>query len=225
MRTEKPKVFLSYRREDPVASSLLFLICEILEHRFEVFYDIDSIPAGARWDHFVADNVRQSSAVVAVIGDTVAWLGGQDPQTARIWQAGDFVRFELETALQEQIPIVPLLLKRARMPAPVQIPDSLRDFCKYNASEAQPGPDFRTRIAALMDSMPLRHQNSPAQNYITKYLPRAPARTTPENYANLQTLEGHSSGVLAVRVTADGRRAVSAGWDDRIRVWDIAGDA
>jgi WD40 repeat protein len=37
----------------------------------------------------------------------------------------------------------------------------------------------------------------------------------------LRTLEGHSSYVSAVAVTADGKRAVSASGDKTLKVWDL----
>jgi WD40 repeat protein len=37
----------------------------------------------------------------------------------------------------------------------------------------------------------------------------------------LRTLEGHSREVTGVAITPDGRRAVSASWDDTLRVWDL----
>ena len=38
----------------------------------------------------------------------------------------------------------------------------------------------------------------------------------------MRTLEGHSDWVLGVAVTADGKRAVSASWDHRLKVWDLS---
>ena len=35
------------------------------------------------------------------------------------------------------------------------------------------------------------------------------------------TLEGHSRSVTAVAVTPDGQRAVSASWDNTLKVWDL----
>ena len=37
----------------------------------------------------------------------------------------------------------------------------------------------------------------------------------------LRTLAGHSASVNGVAVTADGRRAVSASWDNTLKVWDL----
>ncbi|HUU69448.1 MAG TPA: hypothetical protein VM186_07980, partial [Planctomycetota bacterium] len=38
----------------------------------------------------------------------------------------------------------------------------------------------------------------------------------------VRTLEGHSSGVYAVAVTADGRCAVSGSEDKMLKVWELA---
>jgi WD40 repeat protein len=40
-------------------------------------------------------------------------------------------------------------------------------------------------------------------------------------YAALATLQGHTGAVNHVAVTPDGRRAVSASWDNTLRVWDL----
>ncbi|MGA8027723.1 MAG: hypothetical protein WB992_11300, partial [Bryobacteraceae bacterium] len=42
-----------------------------------------------------------------------------------------------------------------------------------------------------------------------------------ENGRELRTLEGHSSWVNSVAVTADGKRAVSASDDHTLKVWDL----
>ena len=44
---------------------------------------------------------------------------------------------------------------------------------------------------------------------------------TPPGGPLLRTLEGHTGGVNAVALTADGKRAVSASWDKTLKVWDL----
>jgi WD40 repeat protein len=39
--------------------------------------------------------------------------------------------------------------------------------------------------------------------------------------SNVWTLEGHTHGVDSVVVTLDGRLAVSASWDKKLKVWDL----
>ena len=45
---------------------------------------------------------------------------------------------------------------------------------------------------------------------------------TPADSPLMRVLEGHSAGVRAVAVTADGRTAVSGSDDKTVRVWDLA---
>ena len=42
-----------------------------------------------------------------------------------------------------------------------------------------------------------------------------------ESGKSLRTFKGHTGEVLAVAVTSDGRRAVSASSDHTLRVWDL----
>jgi hypothetical protein len=50
---------------------------------------------------------------------------------------------------------------------------------------------------------------------------RERVRTSRESEALVRTLEGHTSYVTCVAVTADGRQAISASWDCTLKVWDL----
>jgi WD40 repeat protein len=47
------------------------------------------------------------------------------------------------------------------------------------------------------------------------------ASLTPPGGPLIRTLEGHASGVKAVALTPDGRRAVSGSDDNTLKVWDL----
>ncbi|MDT9267754.1 MAG: WD40 repeat domain-containing protein, partial [Limnospira sp. PMC 1295.21] len=42
-----------------------------------------------------------------------------------------------------------------------------------------------------------------------------------ETGRELATLTGHSGGVWAVAIAPDGKRAVSASWDETLKLWDL----
>ena len=44
-----------------------------------------------------------------------------------------------------------------------------------------------------------------------------------DGHTSPRVLEGHTSWVDAVALSADGKRAVSGSWDDTLRVWDLDG--
>jgi hypothetical protein len=54
----------------------------------------------------------------------------------------DFVRIEIESALQRDIPIIPLLVQDASMPAEENLPPSLHDLAYRNGIPIRPDPDF-----------------------------------------------------------------------------------
>jgi WD40 repeat protein len=87
-----------------------------------------------------------------------------------------------------------------------------------------------SQFASQLVGRLLPHDDSPAIRQFTAALtqaapgpwlrPLAPA-LHPPGTGLLRTLEGHSAAVRAVAVTADGKRAVSASFDDTLKVWDL----
>lgn len=65
----------------------------------------------------------------------------------------DIGRFEIETALARGKRVIPVLLPGARMPAPEQLPESIRDLAFRNAFEFS-YKDWRTHVEALIRQLP-----------------------------------------------------------------------
>src|SRR5690348_9387502 len=102
-------VFLSYRRTD--SSAITGRLADHLVSRFgapNVFRDMDSIPPGADFRSSIRSAVHSCGAMVAVIGES--WL---DP---RLHDPNDWVRIELESALERDIPVIPALLGETPLP-------------------------------------------------------------------------------------------------------------
>jgi formylglycine-generating enzyme required for sulfatase activity len=99
----------------------------------------------------VNDALRGTDVLIAIVGPN--WRGTRKRGGARINDANDLVRIEVETALERNIPVIPALVGGAIMPKPTELPDGLRDFSFRNAANIDSGRNFDTDIERLMRSM------------------------------------------------------------------------
>lgn len=130
-----PDIFLSYRRQD--SSSATGRLADRLEEHFgpgRVFRDHESISPGDDFTEAIRRAINTSTVMLAVIGPD--WLRAIDDQgRRRLDLPGDFVRQEIETALQSGVPVVPVLVEGAKMPARDTLPKSIADLWRINAVE------------------------------------------------------------------------------------------
>jgi hypothetical protein len=130
-----PRIFLNYRREDTAGHA--GRLYEALAEQFgpgSVFMDIDTIRAGEDFSVVVRNAVGSSDSVVAVIGSSWLDVRGGDG-SRRLDNPEDYVRLELEGALQERVRVVPVLVQGAKMPSPEQLPLSLAPLARRQAVE------------------------------------------------------------------------------------------
>src|SRR5262245_37712103 len=115
MPTQK-KIFISYRRTDSIsASGRLFERLAARYGRSNVFKDIDSIPGAADFPVAVIEAVLQCALLLVVIGQH--WLDARDDDgRPRLDDPDDLVRTEIELALDEAVPVMPVLVEGASMP-------------------------------------------------------------------------------------------------------------
>lgn len=124
-------IFISYRRgADSNAAGRLY---DRLERHFgaeKLFFDIDSIPLGMDFAEHIDLKVAECDAQLVVIGP--GWL----ENIARLSDANDFVRIEVEAALRrDHVPVVPVLIDGATMPRSEDLPDTLQALLRRNAIE------------------------------------------------------------------------------------------
>lgn len=115
-------VFLCYRRDDSWAVGRISdrLIPCFGPHA--VFRDNYSIEPGTDFRQKIDDAVGKCKVILAVIGP--AWLGPPKPKgERRIDFNGDWLRIEIESALQRHRWIIPLLLDETRMPDKDGLPE------------------------------------------------------------------------------------------------------
>jgi hypothetical protein len=142
-------IVISYRRDD--SEAVTGRIFDRLTQTFgkeAIFRDIDSIPAGTDFREYIGSVLRQSELLVAIVGPR--WLGRTRSNRTRIDDPTDLVRVEVETALETNLPVIPVLVGNARMPDAARLPESLQPFAFRNALKVDSGQDFDNHINRLI---------------------------------------------------------------------------
>ncbi|MBK9745828.1 MAG: SUMF1/EgtB/PvdO family nonheme iron enzyme [Chloroflexi bacterium] len=152
-----PRIFISYRRADSRkdAGRLYDRLVGTFGKEY-VFKDIESIPIGSDFRGVLREAVAQCQVFLAVIGKN--WLAIQDVNgNRRLDNPQDFVRVELETALERDTCIViPILVDNASMPAADELPLVLRELAFKNAAVMRDDPDFHNDVTKLIRGIETR---------------------------------------------------------------------
>ncbi|HVQ15793.1 MAG TPA: toll/interleukin-1 receptor domain-containing protein [Vicinamibacterales bacterium] len=128
-------IFVSYRRQD--TQSATGRLCDKLQTHFgvdQVFHDIESIDAGSDFAATIESKIAASSVVLVMIGQHWTEATGHDGQP-RLFDPGDYVRLEIATALHRGIPVIPVLVEDAAMPAAADLPDGISGLSTRQAHE------------------------------------------------------------------------------------------
>src|SRR4030095_13877229 len=144
----KSTIILSYRRED--SAGVTGRIFDRLAQEFgtdRVFMDIDSMPAGVDFHDHLQEILEDCGALLVIIGKS--WRSERKGQRARIMDPDDWVRIEVEPALQRAIPVVPLLIDGASLPSRDHLPESLWPLLRRNALPIDSGRDFHAQLSRL----------------------------------------------------------------------------
>lgn len=134
-----PGIFISYRRSESSAAARA--LYERLRRRFgedAVFIDLEGIAYGEDFVAVLEKQLDFCQVMLAVMGRD--WLG-LDATTGkrRIDDPEDFVRIEVAHALARHVRVVPVLVDRATMPHPADLPEDLRGLHRRQFMEL----DFR----------------------------------------------------------------------------------
>jgi hypothetical protein len=147
----KSKIILSYRRSD--SEVITGRIRDKLANHYGedgVFMDTESIPLGFDYRKQIKDALLKNKVFIAVIGPK--WLGGSGRE-ARINEENDPVRIEVETALQQGLPIIPVLVSGATIPKATELPQSLHALCYLNGTEVDGGGDFHLHMGRVIQAI------------------------------------------------------------------------
>jgi tetratricopeptide (TPR) repeat protein len=128
-----PRIFISYRRDDAAGDA--GRLADHMNRRFghgQVFLDIDTIDPGTDFVQVLHASLKETSAVLVVIGQR--WTSASEPGgIRRLDEPNDFVRLEVEAALNRDILVVPVLVQGARMPRAEDLPPALASLATRQA--------------------------------------------------------------------------------------------
>jgi hypothetical protein len=194
------KLIISYRRADSTA--ITGRIRDRLVGQYgasSVFMDVEDIPFGSDFRDHIRNELLRSDLLLVVVGRE--WLGKNVDGTARIQSETDPVRIEVETALQNAIPIIPVLVNGAQVPEPSDLPESLKNFAFLNAATVDAGRDFHVhmeRLIAGIDAVAAARRKTVVPSPPVQATPKAPGLRTGRLFA--------AAAVLAAMLLA------GAGW-------------
>lgn len=177
MKKPAAQIFISYRRSE--TGYVATMLADELKAQFgdnSVFMDVDNIPLGVDFRAHIGAAVAECHVLLALIGDD--WLTSTLPDgTRRIDAPDDFVRIEIEAALERKIPVVPILTGGAAMPAEMELPPPLKPLAFRNAAELRPGRDLRTHLQGLLHQLTPLLSETPAHETVrVRHIP--PESTT-----------------------------------------------
>jgi hypothetical protein len=152
-RKSAGNIFISYRRSD--SADITGRIYDSLVDEFgraPIFKDVDSIPLGVDFKQYLDQQVSECKVLLAIIGDE--WAEAHDASgNRRLDDPDDFVRIEIEAALERDILVIPLLVRGARMPTEDQLPPSLQKLVYKNGMPVRPDPDFHNDMDRLISAI------------------------------------------------------------------------
>ncbi len=157
-------VFVSYRRKDSEGESGR-LFDDLTSHfgSESVFMDVSAIEPGRDFRKAIDQSVTTCNVLLAIIGQE--WLELKDAAgRRRLEDPNDFVRLELASALRRDIPVIPVLVRGAKMPEGDRLPPDLQELVYRNAVElthARWKSDVQLLIRALRPYLDVQPDASP----------------------------------------------------------------
>ncbi len=145
-------IFINYRRNDSEGEAGR-LFDDLTSHFSDksVFMDVAAIEPGRDFRKAIDQSVANCNALLAIIG--LDWLEAKDATGGRrLDDPNDFVRIELASALRRDIPVIPVLVRGAKMPRVVQLPDDLKELAYRNAVELT-HPRWKSDVQVLIRAL------------------------------------------------------------------------
>ena len=152
------RIFISYRRGD--SAGYAGRLYDRLTQQFGkegIFMDIDAIPPGENFVKAIRDSVNSCEVLIALIGKSWATLTDEKGKR-RLANRMDFIRLEIETALERDILVIPVLVGGGSIPRAEHIPKALQKLSELQGIELTDTrfhTDVDRLISAIVKKVPL----------------------------------------------------------------------
>ena len=146
---KKRRIFLSYRREDSIGH-VGRLRDRLIAHFDEalVFMDVTSINPGINAIEAINKSIKSSGVMVVIIGKSWLKTLRRREKSVRV----DHMRLEIVSALKRRLPVIPVLVAKAKMPHEEELPMELRGLGSiqpFELSDANFDSDVKLLIETL----------------------------------------------------------------------------
>lgn len=153
MATQKPTIFISYRRADHpdfVERIRDWFITNGYDDE-RVFMDLSNMPYFTAFAEFIREKVLESEVVIVIIGPQ--WL--EHLRERAIRDETDYVRLEIAIALEQDKLVAPICIKGAKMPSAKDLQDfpDLQAITRYHAPELDAGRQFLKNITDIIGAV------------------------------------------------------------------------
>lgn len=143
---DSPAIFISYRRSNVFETDQLY---HHLLTRFDsssIFIDRSDIAPGEAFPDRIQTAASQASVMLLIIGPQ--WISEQDPVTLRrrLELKDDWVRREIETAIEHRVAIIPVLVSGTAMPTAAQWPAGLEGIGHLQAASLSNDAFYRDAV-------------------------------------------------------------------------------
>jgi tetratricopeptide (TPR) repeat protein len=122
-------VFISYRRSNFPWAYCIYQ--NLTQHGFDVFFDYQSIDSG-QFERVILDNIKAKAHFIVILTPSAL---------ERCKEPGDWLRREIETAIDEGRNIIPIMLESFDFGSPLvkqSLTGKLASLCRYNGMSLVP---------------------------------------------------------------------------------------
>ncbi len=156
-------IFVSYRRQDSGwAADRLVSSLRRAYGDTSIFHDVTSIPAGVDFRDEIRHAIESRSVILVVISTKWAEIMRERENET------DYVRVEIETALQLKKLTIPILVDNIEMPDFSVLPQHIQGLQWHNAYPLRRDPDFENDVRRLIDT--INSQIIETENYRNEHI-------------------------------------------------------